>query len=620
MNPESPATNTTPEDSAPATPKPYPENSGKKHNKSCNNCGFCTSLWSKTYHGLGFLGIGVILGLLLILLSGYFRPDIVSFKDTTIHNPNQFDMIIKSYQATITSYNNALFAIIGLFSLLSIGTFVINRSAADKIDTEYKNIREKYFQANKEYRRTLKATDRYKKSLKKILADIQQQANEEIKNIKKESSKERSISQQLADAYAKHKKGNPDTALEICNAVIRSYPGSYDAYNLQGIILNKTGEHKEAIECYDKALEINPEYAEAYNNKGIALQDLKEYKKAIQCYDKALEINPEYAEPHSNKGIALQDLKEYKKAIQCYDKALEINPKYSTYYSKGIALQNLKEYKKAIQCYDKALEINPEYADAYNNKGIALQNLKEYKKAIQCYDKALEINPKDAGVYNNKGIALQNLKEYKKAIQCYDKALEINPKDAGVYNNKGIALQKLNEYNKAIECYDKAIAINPEYADAYNNKGIALQKLNEYNKAIECYDKAIAINPEYTKAYINKGVALNYLNKFTEALEYLTTAANLDHNIPINYNLACTYALWHNSSTEPKDRPADCLALCRHHLELALKSGELQKLGIDQVKKDPDLQSLQQEDWFNAIMRQAFGAAWDDYTSPEDTV
>ena len=541
---KSPETNNNPESNKITPPR----------KKNCNNCGFCTSLWSKTYHGLGFLGIGIFLGLLLLFLTNCFIPNILCFRPTTLENPNQLDMVIRSYQATITSYNNALFAFIGLFGLLSIGTFVINRSAADKIDREYKNIREKYLQADKEYKRALKVTERHKKELAEHLTQIHEQASEAIKaieNIKEQTIIERRISQQLAEVYTEFLNRNFAKSIQICDTVIKSNPNSPDAYNLKGLILDGTGKYQNAIECYDKAIKIAPEFAPAYYNKGNAYAKLNDYKNAIACYDKAIKIDPEFALAYINKGNA-------------YD--------------------ILKDYKNAIACYDKAIKIDPELADAYYNKGKVLAILKDYKNAIACYDKAIKIDPEFVLAYINKGNA-------------YD---------------------ILNDCPNAIACYDKAIKIDPEFAPAYYNKGNAYDILKDYKNAIACYDKAIKIDPEFALAYYNKGKVLNHLNKFTEAIECFNTATKYSQNYPQNYSLAYTYALWHTSPAEPESKPADCLTHCRRHLELALESGELEELGIDHLKTDSDLQNIQQEDWFNQIMRQAFGTIWDNYPSPDD--
>ena len=216
-------------------------------------------------------------------------PNIVDFKDSTVRRPTELDILVRSYQATITSYNNALYGFLGVLSLIGIGTFFLNKSGAEKVDREYEKAEKK--------------TEKYEKYLQMKLAGIDATVKKAIEDIQYEANRERKISQLLADAYDEYLKGS----------------------------------YEDAIKCYDKVIEINPEDDKAYNNKGIALANLGKYEDATEEYNKAIEINPEDDTAYYNKGNALANLGKYEDAIEEYNKAIKINSENPQYYNLACA-------------------------------------------------------------------------------------------------------------------------------------------------------------------------------------------------------------------------------------------------------------------------------------------
>ena len=516
--------------------KPAKPATGEEKKDVCIGCKYCVSRWSKIFHAIQYLGTGFLFSFIALYLLQAYAPRILNIETITVEKGSNLPTLINSYQAIITSYYNTICVFFGVFALLSISSFMLNKNGAKKVDKEYKKAK--------------KLTKGYKEQLDKEIKDFKGTLSDTLQSITIQAEKERRISQSLSDAYNEYSKNTPEgynSAISISDSIINQYGDIPSAYFLKGNALADQEKHEEAIKCYDKAIEINPKNDNAYTNKGISLAKQENHEEAIKCYDKAIEINPKND---------------------------------STYNSKGISLAKQEKYEEAIKCYDKAIEINLKNYNAYYNKGNALAKQENHEEAIKCYDKAIEINPKNDNAYTNKGISLAKQENHKEAIKCYDKAIEIKPKNDNAYTNKGISLAKQENHEEAIKCYDKAIEINLKNYNAYTNKGILLAEQEKYEDAIECYNKAIEINP----------------------------------SIQIDYNMACLYSLWHTSKTDIKNKPINCLEKCKEHLILAMQSGELSKLGISHIKNDHDLVNVKDLDWFNDIMREAFGKdEWDNY-------
>jgi tetratricopeptide (TPR) repeat protein len=79
-----------------------------------------------------------------------------------------------------------------------------------------------------------------------------------------------------------------DQALEYVQKVIQKDSRSIQAYNLQGVILNKLGRYPEAAQSFQNVLKIDPNYAVASVNLAIAYINLKNYDKARELLEKTL--------------------------------------------------------------------------------------------------------------------------------------------------------------------------------------------------------------------------------------------------------------------------------------------------------------------------------------------
>ncbi|MBI1725288.1 MAG: tetratricopeptide repeat protein, partial [Candidatus Tectomicrobia bacterium] len=64
--------------------------------------------------------------------------------------------------------------------------------------------------------------------------------------------------------------GNWGRAAELFQQAVKADPKHYQAYNMLGYALRKTGKPKEALEAYNRALSLKPDYAPAIEYRGEA--------------------------------------------------------------------------------------------------------------------------------------------------------------------------------------------------------------------------------------------------------------------------------------------------------------------------------------------------------------
>jgi Tfp pilus assembly protein PilF len=83
-------------------------------------------------------------------------------------------------------------------------------------------------------------------------------------------------------------QGKLEQALEYVQKAIQKDSRSIQAYNLQGVILNKLGRFPEAIQSFQNGLKIDANYAVASINLAIAYINNKNFDKARELLEKTL--------------------------------------------------------------------------------------------------------------------------------------------------------------------------------------------------------------------------------------------------------------------------------------------------------------------------------------------
>ena len=147
------------------------------------------------------------------------------------------------------------------------------------------------------------------------------------------SNKPLSVDLALIKAKTFAKKGAPDQAMQLYQAVLKRFPGNKRAIaglkslerpkpNREQIVLNKAPTQEQInglMALYNQgrlqeALELGAALAEQYPNVplipnilGAVNAATGRLEEAVASYTKALQIKPDYAEAHSNLAAIIHD-------------------------------------------------------------------------------------------------------------------------------------------------------------------------------------------------------------------------------------------------------------------------------------------------------------------------
>ena len=199
---------------------------------------------------------------------------------------------------------------------------------------------------------------------------------------------------QLNKAHALVAINKKEEAINICDAMLREFPGQVDVLKLKADILEKNGDHRNSLAMLEKAYQLTPYDIELNYLLALRFAEAKDPKLLALC-DSLLKVDTlgTHAEPDYYKGIYYANLGEKQKAIIAFNTALSRDYYFlDAYIEKAAAQYDLKKYNDALKTLQLLLTISPKYADGYYWLGKCLEAMEDKEQANLNYQKALGLD------------------------------------------------------------------------------------------------------------------------------------------------------------------------------------------------------------------------------------
>jgi len=266
----------------------------------------------------------------------------------------------------------------------------------------------------------------------------------------------------------------------------------------------------------------------------------------------------------------------------------------------GSAYLAMGQATPAIEAFQKAIQLNPYYWVSQNELGDAYYQLGNYPKALEAFQQVTVLEPDINVGYENVGnIYLQEAK-YQDAIPYFQKALQVEPYWS-TYSNLGTAYFFLKQYKNSTEMYEKAVELNPNdtltlvnLADSYRGAGEQDKARKTYERAINAGFNELRTNPQDAGVMDQMAASYAKTGNAQQADTFIRRARAIDkNNVNYIYDEAKIDALL--------GRKSEALGLVREALE--------KHYPAQFAAGDPDLQSIQGDPAFAAIIKKYSGGA-----------
>lgn len=337
--------------------------------------------------------------------------------------------------------------------------------------------------------------------------------------------------------------GDYENALAALNIALRIQPKLYQAWYLQGLVLNAQQSsilnkekskptNQEVLASFSMATFIEPKFSPAWRWKGILLQKLERYEEALESINKGISFDSKDSRLHQLKGDVLTKFKRYEKAIAAYTRSIELQPSSYAYYNRGLLKYDyMKDQQGALSDYTEAIKLDPDLVEAYANRGVVRGASGDRKGALADYAKAIKLKPNYAEVYASRGATQFVLGNKKEAFADYKEAIKIKPDYAKAYSLLGFYYLDSEKIPEAMINFTEAIRQDSKSSEAYFGRAAAYNKLGEYQNEIIDLNKAISLNPDdlvayqaLVEAYLRRGVTRFLLNDYSGAINDLNQA------------------------------------------------------------------------------------------------
>lgn len=126
--------------------------------------------------------------------------------------------------------------------------------------------------------------------------------------------------------------GMPETAIEIIETLIKTYPDNYDIMYELGYAYNVTKDYDKLLKLC-KQLKKHPRANfQIYQMEGNTLDYMGKREEAIKAYNEGLKKFPDAGLLYVEQAIISEHEQDYDKAVQLYEKAIEVEPDLASPY------------------------------------------------------------------------------------------------------------------------------------------------------------------------------------------------------------------------------------------------------------------------------------------------
>lgn len=290
-------------------------------------------------------------------------------------------------------------------------------------------------------------------------------------------------------------------------------------------------------------------------------------------------------------------LGEHTQAVSSYSTALAMNgkPNAELFVARGCSYLALNEPKSALEDFNAALEIVPNHPVILLDRALAYRDLKKYSESISDLNHVIELWPSHTRSYliRSELYALQG--EHQLAQKDREKALTTETQDPVSLLARGAAYLRMGQSQKALKDFDAVLKNEPKSREAKLNKAAILaDELGELDSAVAILTELIEDHPECVEAIAGRGVYRARLKLRELAHQDAQLALQISAKPFIRYQVAGIYALTSNQNSDD--------SIIAIHL---LASSLQDRIGLQYIDRDPDLQNLQKHPKFLKLIQAA---------------
>jgi tetratricopeptide (TPR) repeat protein len=313
------------------------------------------------------------------------------------------------------------------------------------------------------------------------------------------------------------RRGRPDLALQMVNAVRDEAPGSGEAMTIAGLALLRLGEYRGARLSLERALKLQPNQFETATTLAELNFGLGNGRRGLELLQSAARIRPDEFRVWLIMGKVLHDLGDIPKAIQAYERALKLNPddrEALVGLIRCLMSSDLADQAEAL--VNRALEKYPEDPVVLGFAACVAFDANRLDQVIALADRTLARDPKNFDALLARARTHLVRSQWEQALPDAERAVSAHPSNLG-------ALQLLQKIETRLGLTERArftqarrvgtqdritlmnqlneeIARHPEDPKLVWKMGQTALESGSFLLASRCFEAAIALDPNFEPA------------------------------------------------------------------------------------------------------------------------
>ena len=323
--------------------------------------------------------------------------------------------------------------------------------------------------------------------------------------------------------------------------------------------------------------------------KDMADRAVKACERAGRLDDRLPEVQFTLGQLHAKTGKPLEAIAEFENGLTLQPNSIE------AVLGLAAAYQAAGRASDAETAFHRAISLQPNYWAPHNQLGAFYYRQGNYEAAARMFERVIKLMPNSVRGFNNLGAAYQQMDRFDAAREAYATSARLEPSD-GAFTNLGTLEFFLGRYREAAKAFVRATELTPGKALYWSNLGDAYRWIpGQRPRSTPAYERAIAlarsdlkINPQDGGAHATLGLCLSKTGSPAEGFTHAQAALGLEPSNPdFLYDLAVVSTLL--------DRKQDAIGYVRR----AVAAG----LGVAQVEREPEFESLRSLEAFQEILR-----------------
>jgi tetratricopeptide (TPR) repeat protein len=335
---------------------------------------------------------------------------------------------------------------------------------------------------------------------------------------------EDNIEKLYTEAQAAKARGDPATAIEKLQAILKLNPKLAPVYHNLGILYFEQGKLHEAAHAFESGLQYDQNMSGSLVPLGISYYQMGLLEKARAALEKAVQLKVEDPSGHLYLGRTLFDLGQQEAGAAILQEAIRQSPNDSR-----ILYELGQMHLKMAQGILKKLENqDPDSYLVHLIHAQMMEGMENYEGALVQYKKAAAKEPGLPYAHYNIGNVYWLMRKWDEASTEFKQEIASNPYDCLAYGQLGnIVVRTHGDAAQARSYIEKALNLCPNLSQARTDYGLLLAENGEYEKAVEQYKQAAELSPEDDGVHLLLGRAYQKLGRAEEAKAEFATSQTL---------------------------------------------------------------------------------------------